>query len=340
MCDRPISSFSPEQIKELEKRLVPGGFSQVGFMGPDERLLEIYEHDKKILEKFGVTFDQVADKLTLLEARGKRSRELDPNRKKHRVDENILFWYDKTQTMGYQTCPFLEDDDHEYVDLGTMFNLMNEKTGEKINLNSLHTHMIKNHQFFEGLNTPYRLDAEKTLRILDIKQNEKFEIPVLTKKVWQSSMSSNQIEEKIIKFVKKFGIQIKTTDDYICCLTTSDYGNFSLDNIEKFNSYADMAKDKYIDNVSFKEFDKFLYETLDKKKAEYQETYDKNINALAKWLSNNTIEEDLVLLILSKEGVKIRGDFYGHEYDKNNFDSVMVCCNLKTISWTPAYEEN
>jgi hypothetical protein len=189
-CTTPIENLTSAQINMIEPRLRPHAWSDIGFMGETERLLEIYHKDKHILDDAKITFSQIADLLSLFHERGVYSNTLSdsdtlpdshtlsennkaPQRKWFRVSEHILFSYREIQTRGYQECPFVIDKetDEIYEDTGLIFDLKNEKTGEYVRLNTLHIHMIKHHHFFEGYDTKYRLDPRKVIDVLEINPN-------------------------------------------------------------------------------------------------------------------------------------------------------------------------
>ncbi len=53
-------------LTELEKRLRPGNSSQAGFIGQNENLIELVHSDWQVVEKYGTTHKEIADKITEL----------------------------------------------------------------------------------------------------------------------------------------------------------------------------------------------------------------------------------------------------------------------------------
>jgi len=53
-------------IPELERRMRPGGWSQVGFLGDTESLEEVLARDARTLAELRVSCDEIAEKLSLL----------------------------------------------------------------------------------------------------------------------------------------------------------------------------------------------------------------------------------------------------------------------------------
>jgi hypothetical protein len=50
-------------IGELERRMRPGAFSGLGFLGPEESLEKVMAKDNQTLETLGVSHEQIADAL-------------------------------------------------------------------------------------------------------------------------------------------------------------------------------------------------------------------------------------------------------------------------------------
>lgn len=46
--------------------------------------------------------------------------------------------------------------------------ILNRKTGESFTAPALIVHLIRAHHFFEGVESPYRVDPEKVIRTLEI----------------------------------------------------------------------------------------------------------------------------------------------------------------------------
>lgn len=51
------------KTEELEQRMRPGAMSEDGFLGPDESLQSVLDHDAKVLAQLGVSATDIADRL-------------------------------------------------------------------------------------------------------------------------------------------------------------------------------------------------------------------------------------------------------------------------------------
>ena len=166
-------------LEELEEKLKPGRSSVHGFLAEDERLWDIIEQDKKTLEKAGVTYEQIAEKLFYLINQREKQEEI--------VDDK--FKVEEDSTRGMQGCPWGILDDwaednfgkeptkhkrgwmgkkyKSSVEANTAFTITNIKTGESISVPYLSPHLIGDHHFFEG-HTEYRMEPEKLVRVLEL----------------------------------------------------------------------------------------------------------------------------------------------------------------------------
>jgi hypothetical protein len=183
-------------VAELEKRMRPGAFSSVGFLGVTESLESVINQDHQTLEKLGISYQQIADVLARLlqfvEAqRAKLSREnfLEYFHREHDGSEwyfsmhaqisassnlpgtDIGYLVDSKfqvfiqQSRGLQECPWeCEYDRWSSFD----FVIFNRQSSEYLTAPGLIVHLIRVHQFFEGLGSPYRVDPAKIIRLLEI----------------------------------------------------------------------------------------------------------------------------------------------------------------------------
>jgi hypothetical protein len=68
-----------------------------------------------------------------------------------------------TVYRGFQPCPWCYDSTWGYFD----FLILNRRSGEYITGPGLIVHLIREHQFFEGSGSPYRLEPLKAIRVLE-----------------------------------------------------------------------------------------------------------------------------------------------------------------------------
>lgn len=63
MCNRSFESLSNDELKRIEKLMLPGKFSQTGFIILGDNILDIYNNDKNYISNKKITYDQIADVL-------------------------------------------------------------------------------------------------------------------------------------------------------------------------------------------------------------------------------------------------------------------------------------
>ncbi len=179
-------------IPELEERMRPGAMSDGGFLGPTESLEAVLARDRRTLEEAQVTYDQVADTLERVlqsaldqqqqsstQEIHKRHVELPDLRRPwpvlrfsldnlpdpgsgYLVGETLQVFL--TVYRGFQPCPWCGDSTWGYFD----FLILSRRTGEHITGPGLIVHLIREHQFFEGSESPYRVEPIKALRVLEL----------------------------------------------------------------------------------------------------------------------------------------------------------------------------
>jgi hypothetical protein len=166
--DQPSQASPGPNVEELEARMRPGAFSQLGFLGPHERLGDVLTRDAETVRILGVTCEAIAERLkTLIE------HALDSPRKRARVQQH--FDVSLEQYKGFQICPWSSAPHQRQCDagLGVQFasldwDISNRQAGLHMRGPGLAVHLIRDHHFFEGLGTPYRLDPAALVRLLEV----------------------------------------------------------------------------------------------------------------------------------------------------------------------------
>jgi hypothetical protein len=155
-----LKEINKLSVAKLEKSMRPGALSDKGFLGKDERLLDIMAEDNRfVVEKRGLTHQELALHLHIvggIAVKHGRSDSIDIlyHGKKFRV--SARFW------KGFQDSPF-EDKTKTSCDV-TVENLA---SGKKIDYSLLVPFMIERYGFYEGKGTPYRVDPGKVLEVFD-----------------------------------------------------------------------------------------------------------------------------------------------------------------------------
>ncbi len=172
-------------IFELEKRMRPGAWSAGGFLGPTESLEHIISQDALILTRFGVSYEQIADRLDrLLRPALKYTKGMSPYPDLYKPEtiphfrlDNLPDTKDGYRTgnlqiftigyRGFQGCPW--EGWPESWQWGSFdFLILNRQTGECVTGPGLIVHLIRAHHFFEGQESPYRTDPKKLIHVLEL----------------------------------------------------------------------------------------------------------------------------------------------------------------------------
>lgn len=157
---------SPSEA-EVEARMRPGAFSRSGFLGTGERLKDVLDCDDRTLKKLKLTHAEIASKLDLLVTAAEKS----PSHKAlmDRLECQVQMH------QGFQICPWAVDPyktpcktglgaSHTSLD----WSIRDIKSGATMSGPGLAVHLIRDHQFFEGKASPYRLYPKKLAEFLGL----------------------------------------------------------------------------------------------------------------------------------------------------------------------------
>jgi hypothetical protein len=144
-------------IKELEARMRPGKLSEAGFLGLNESLVSILAEDNKlVVDELGLTHQELAIPLKLVgEAwfkAGRVSTIFEYHDQKLKVDV--------VSYAGTQSSPFL-DKIATRVDV----RVVNQASGATITYSGLMPALIERYGFYEGKETPYRVNPKDILKV-------------------------------------------------------------------------------------------------------------------------------------------------------------------------------
>jgi hypothetical protein len=133
------------EMKEIEQRMAPGAWTVDGFLGEDPLGIERIDADRATLDRLGVTAQDLGMMLDRLwhEGCARFGCPLDATRGvRARVDE----------AKGSLACPFGHKGTYGK---GIMQVTIDDKT---LRFSPLSIHMIKEHGFFGGIGSPYRVE--------------------------------------------------------------------------------------------------------------------------------------------------------------------------------------
>jgi hypothetical protein len=177
-------------ISELERRMRPGAYSQKGFLGRTESLEAVVAQDEQTLHVLGVSHEQIAaalervlqsvdDQSDQLYSEGKhdevfkreegpfphiRAGHLPNPDVGYLVGGNLQVFVERWR--GFQNCPWqcAEPIRWAYLD----FLLLNRESGKCLTGPGMIVHLIRAHHFFEGRKSPYRVDPEEAIQVLEL----------------------------------------------------------------------------------------------------------------------------------------------------------------------------
>lgn len=143
-------------MKKVIDNMKPGVISLHGFLGGDKRDIEqIIEHDAAELERLGMTLEQAADLLQDIEDEAMTG-----------MGDFIKLkdgWDVKADSIrGKLPCPF----EHPGLFRKTVVTLVNTATGEQLLYTDLGVHLIKEHGFFQGKGSPFRIEPAKLKELM------------------------------------------------------------------------------------------------------------------------------------------------------------------------------
>lgn len=154
-------------IREIEDRMRPGRYSKGGFLGPKESLQEVLEYDSKILKRLHITAAELAEPLDKL-----ITAALETGRRYVKKDQ---FEIKLDIFKGFQICPWAENPHQSQCTMGKGvkyssidWSISNTKNKKNLRGPGLIVHLIRDHHFFEGLKSPYRVDPVKLSDLLEI----------------------------------------------------------------------------------------------------------------------------------------------------------------------------
>lgn len=146
----------------------PGEFSQGGFLGEHERLENVLAADARTLEEANLSPDELADSLERLldaaEAARGRSARVDGD-----FDVSVEVF------TGFQICPWAPSPHSGQCTAGggvshasVAWRVRNRRTDKDLRGPGLIVHLIRAHRFFEGFESPYRVDPLALARVLGL----------------------------------------------------------------------------------------------------------------------------------------------------------------------------
>jgi hypothetical protein len=155
-----LTEIAGQPLADLEAGMRPGALSTAGFLGKDEKLLDVLAADNRyVVEELGLTHQQLARPLLVLGAVAakeatKEPKEVTYHGRKFRIQAKVF----KTSVKS----PF---------DDGTGTNceatVENVASGKKVTYSLLVPQMVERYGFYEGKGTRFRVDPLTILEVFD-----------------------------------------------------------------------------------------------------------------------------------------------------------------------------
>lgn len=146
----------PPDLQKLEQVLRSSKLSAVGFMGSDNRsLTEIVDADLAELARLNCTTEQLSEKMQQItdlaaKALGNWAQIDDTHQAK------------VAEAKGRIPCPW----PHPAYFAKRVTTLKDTKTGDEIKWSDLNIHLIREHSFFEGKASPFRIEPKQLIQML------------------------------------------------------------------------------------------------------------------------------------------------------------------------------
>lgn len=145
------------EMQHIERDMEPGRLSLEGYLGNDIRPIEkIIEDDKAELDSLGTTAYDIGRKMRQLTLKGMDE-----------LGDPITvgnFEVEVTEYMGWAGCPFKDNKKSGK----RITNITNLRTGESMSWTDVGIHLIRDHGFFQGKGSHFRLEPRQLAKFLEL----------------------------------------------------------------------------------------------------------------------------------------------------------------------------
>ena len=151
--------------RHIQEDMQPGRLSLDGYTGQDTRSLDaIMNADQTVLRDLNTT----------AEAMGKVMRRITRAGMEAQGEPVVFdgFEVEVTEYMGWIPCPF--KDNRKFGK--RIANVTNLATGEHLSWTDVGVHLIKDHGFFQGIGSPFRLDPAHLYSFLRMSERPEAEV--------------------------------------------------------------------------------------------------------------------------------------------------------------------
>lgn len=145
-------------LNKVQENMRAGQITGPGFLGSDPRnLVDIIGEDEVTVKELGLTNEKIANKLEMLMQQGAAAFGSPVN-----VDNRFVVMVEENR--GYVPCPFR----HGALSRKTNVNLRNLALKKEIEYTPVSIHLIREHGFYQGKGSPYRLDPKELAEFLEL----------------------------------------------------------------------------------------------------------------------------------------------------------------------------
>jgi len=156
----PIMKQTPV-YDQIQQQMRPGIITLDGFLGTDERnLIDIINEDEGTVQRHNLTHEKIAQRMQEFREKGLAGLE-----EFILLDETFDVRVDSVR--GKLPSPF--GGPGMYGKINT--TVVNKKLGKQITYTDLHIHFVRDHGFYEGKGSPFRLEPEDLITILEVQSD-------------------------------------------------------------------------------------------------------------------------------------------------------------------------
>ncbi len=146
------------QLRAIEQRMQPGAIVRDGFLGDDRRsLAEILDDDERTVSGLGTTHEAIADRMDYFTQKGRRGLGTTVT-----VDGGYDVQVESVR--GFLPCPW----GHKGLYRKENVFLKNLENGRELRWTVLQIHLIREHGFYHGKGSPFRLEPRELVTALDL----------------------------------------------------------------------------------------------------------------------------------------------------------------------------
>jgi hypothetical protein len=155
-----LSMIAGRPIADLEEAMRPGGLSTAGFLGKEERLLDVLSADNRyVVDELKLTHQQLARPLLVLGAVAGRDAVTEP--------KEVTYQGRKFKIKGSPSRAFIQSPFEDGTRTNSEVLVENLANGKKVTFSLLVPLMIERYGFYEGKGTKYRVDPRVIVEVFD-----------------------------------------------------------------------------------------------------------------------------------------------------------------------------